>query len=532
MRRIALVVLALVALGCGGAARPATVSSRWTAPALFAHVPDDTPYVIASVEAPDVQARSRVIIALEDAIGEALAETEELEPEDYAELPPPEAALMAILELLRGAPREQWLPRLGLGRAARFVIYGHSLWPVLRVEITDGDKLRLAIERTLHAAGVRRPPRRRGDAIYWNELVGKSRVVAAIRPRELALMIVPAGDGEAAERHVLGLDRPARSLATTTTIPDLLGRHRIPGLAFAYVDTGRVVDALTREPRPIDRTLRELVGPIPAGCRDDLARIARTFPRFVSGYRLDDGRRFEVYSVLETAPWVPRELAALRTTAPVVRDRPAVLAWTLALDAGRLVTWLEAQARGLQARPLTCSWLAPIQDATGGLLAALAAPSGVWAEARRLHAITLELDPLEEGDQVRGAVTLAGTRLAGAVQKLSPAPIATDGRPIPLPATLVGSWARGAHLAVTDARVVFAFGSGSDDRARTGVAAREQPSPLMVMAGNLRALRALLAALDRPSDRGMDLDDFVLVIDPVDTAATTGIEARMTGTFP
>ena len=64
---------------------------------------------------------------------------------DRSQLEPPLRAYFAMLDELEGKNIRQWGHALGFDPSGRFVLYGLSVWPVLRVAVVNETRLRQVI---------------------------------------------------------------------------------------------------------------------------------------------------------------------------------------------------------------------------------------------------------------------------------------------------------------------------------------------------------------------------------------------------
>jgi hypothetical protein len=113
----------------------AAFDPKLVAPALFAHIPADTPYVIAAFEAAPLEYYAK----LKRALGPAFSK---LIKKKQAEGGEPDV-IDAIVDELGGDLSAKALEDRGLSAKPRFAIYGLGVAPVVaRVEIKDEAALR------------------------------------------------------------------------------------------------------------------------------------------------------------------------------------------------------------------------------------------------------------------------------------------------------------------------------------------------------------------------------------------------------
>src|SRR5262249_39605907 len=142
MRAAVVVVVSLLA-GChprgDGPPARARASNTWNGPAVLAQVPADSPYVVGLLEPPSEALRAKMVWSIDRRVVEALRATSDIPLDERLRLDPPARAVLAILDELRGDPTKWW-DNLGFAHDGRWVVYGLSVWPVVRVEVADPAK--------------------------------------------------------------------------------------------------------------------------------------------------------------------------------------------------------------------------------------------------------------------------------------------------------------------------------------------------------------------------------------------------------
>src|SRR4051812_9235336 len=195
--RLCLVAVVAGALACGGAPQPATLSSRWSAPSILAEVPADAPYVIALLEPMNDALRQRMMRNLDAQLAHSMKALDKLR-DGRDKLEPWMRAVLALADELRAKGTAAWFDQLGIDPRGRFVVYGMSLWPVARIELSAPDKLRATIARALSAAGAKPQQRTLDGRSYWIVADRNVSFVAAVLDREAVAAGLPRPGGGAA----------------------------------------------------------------------------------------------------------------------------------------------------------------------------------------------------------------------------------------------------------------------------------------------------------------------------------------------
>jgi hypothetical protein len=526
MRSLWLSVVAVVLVGCGGGApQPGTLSSRWAAPAILSHVPADTPYLIALLEPLNEELRRRMMQGFDDRLVEQLRTLDQTPGFDGSKSEPWIRVAKALASELQGKDPKKWGEQLGFDPRGRFVLYGLSAWPVVRIEISNPARLRSTVERVLSAAGLQPQQRRIDGHAYWVAGGAQVSFVAAVLDREAVAALVPTILLDATLPLVLGMRAPDASLAATTTVPDMLSRHRFLANLLVYFDAHNIVEILSgAKPSALDVPLRAAVGAVAPACRADLDRLVAIAPRVVLGYRRLDDKRFEASAVIETTPGVVGALRKLRAPAPEVTTQVPghpLFAMGAAVDPRELVGWLHGVTRELHDHPFSCPWFLDINHTGRQLAQKLDDPlPPTWLGVRGFSLVVDDATLLPPN--IAGHVVVTGDRVADLVSSLagtSPQfagiPLIRDGRPVALPYKQLRLPVSSAHLALTTDRLVIAAGENSAGRAAEHLATpAPKSSPLMMMAFDLPRLQKLLASFGQPQannfgsvrEVGMSLD--------------------------
>jgi len=437
--RVAVAVLAL-ACACSKPV-PRSAAPGRAVPALFAHVPADTPYLLGAFDAIPLSYYGKLERALRPVFFRALR---------YLSVSDDSGVILnaatAIGEELAGGLTVQNLERIGLSATPRYAFYGLELTTaVFRVEIADDATLLATIDRVAKRAKLPLPAReRRAGREFWRITTPPSApsgtgvsFIVAIADDQLVLA---AGRPADVERHlpaILGLEKPRASMADGAVLAQIMERYKVGEHLVGFVDSRRVARAGVK-----------LAGaPVSPACAREIDRLAARVPRLVFGWAVRE-RETVGTTVLELAPDLAAELAAAQTAVPgldvVVSDGPLVTFGAgLDLERGR-VLGLDA-VQTLQRIAGTCG--AAPSDALARAEAILGAPfPAPWGGLRGLliaiHDIAF---PPAGGLPTRLDLTLALTGTAPAavldlVEQLGVPAIPRDGKlhelaglPMPFP---------------------------------------------------------------------------------------------------
>lgn len=532
MRSLAvLVFVAACSHPSAPAVTPSHVAATWKGPEILAAVPADTPYFFGVIEpmAPDVrdQMYAQTGVQLKKGL-KKLASGEG------------RAALVAaaIYSEVDGADGH-WSDALGIASDARFVLYGLSAWPVMRIEVKDPVRVRELLARVVKAGDPDLQPRSVGRAMLYELREKGLAVVFGVVDNQLIASALPAAQLDRALPAIIGTEPPARSMRDSTVLPTLLAKHRFVPATFGFADTRRVFEVLSGHGKgQFDQLASMLDGKMTPACQDDLGRIAATFPRIVLGYSRVDVRGFEGAFTVETSRSVTAGLAKLHAAMPAMPAKTQPLfAFGAAVNVDAAVTWMKDSASALRAAPFRCDALEPLNKSIDELASKLDQPLPPMVQGLRGFELVID-DATVLPPSGNGHLLVAGDHIADVVHgmlakvpQLASLQLPASGAPMELPLSLLGVPAtiKSAHFALRPTRAVIAVGDDSSGRASGRVAAPDAHVPLMTMVFDIPKLRERFGAFMKDVDfeSFSNMEAATLALDVGDD----GISLEMVGTW-
>lgn len=335
--------------------------SKLAVPELFASIPADTPYLVASLEAAPPELWGKMKQAFKPLIDTATEKWKEQRGENQV--------LDAVMSEMEGKWNQAGLESLGFSAQPRFAIYGLGLQPVVvRTAIKDGKTVEATIERIAAKAGKQLPPpSTRGGRSYWQHASDDgTAVVVSIGDHELIAAVGKAEDVEAKLGLILGLDKPAKSMADGALVKQLMARHGFGGQLIGFADTrqlaGKAIEAAGAAPSP--------------ACTAESDRLSAKLPRLVLGYSELSGSKIAGGFVLEMAPEVVADMRALRTEFPglgaALSGHP-IMAFAAGVNLARAQQLGSAAAGNLQQLGTACG-LGSLADGAAQMARQLSRP--------------------------------------------------------------------------------------------------------------------------------------------------------------
>lgn len=502
MRSAIVVALLLVwSVACGRGAAPPTPSPRvW--PAL-SYVPAETPYLLENLVPPPAAVRAKVLTGADQQLARA---TETLTPLLAGFSGPGGKALASLLAELRAQPFSEWTRSLGFSEGGRFVLYGLSLWPVLRIEVERAEATEALIGRTLRAAELPNAPLPRGAWRIWSHDLGAAALGIALSQQELVLTVMPSRQLARAWPRLLGEVRISPSFAERDRLAELRARHGFLPLAAFFVDTRAVVSLLS------GRATGEHAELAPAPlldqvCAQDATRLAELMPHLAFGYQRMDLASFRGALVAELPAWATAALERVRTRVPgitwPITGKP-LFALGLAIDLQRVAELTNILGQALERSPFLCPALAKLNEAPRALDFGSLPP--LLAQARGLELVLDEY--VADPPSASGHLAMDSAQMASLPSMLAqlpmvlPVPLQQE-QPFELPlGELAPSWLPNAHGLWGAQRLVLAVGRDGVRRAQAQYRAPvPDRSPLLVIAYDVQRLAALLPSMESLTNR-------------------------------
>lgn len=543
MRVLAAVVcVALGVSACGGggthaSAQQGTLSSTWQAPAVLSYVPADTPYLLATLQPIPRGWRDRMYASADERVAElqkqlALMPTDK----DRGSLAPPVRAALAVLAELQATDAKHWTQALGFDEDGRFVIYGASLWPVLRYTVADPAKVTHFAQVAIDAAGVAVTKAELGGKTYWRYDDDGATIVGAIVDGDLVASMFPTSIVNEMLPLVLGTVKPAKSLADTQSITALMGHYQLMPASFGYVDLRATADIVmgrtTGSSSGLDRPISQAAGSLPGACRADIDRLVGLVPRVVLGYRKLDANGAQFRMIAELPAAVAAAIAKLRTAVPEVTaggNGRALMTLGVAASYEDMVPLIRRVATNVGDHPFTCPWFARLNDAAADALRVIDRPMPPVLRTLRGFSFVMD-DFAKDPPLVEAHATFVGPHLRDLMSMLSMfvpgfngVTLPADGSPVPLPlAALHVPPTITAHVAATDERLSVAVGTGTEARVREMIGSGlPKHSPLFSMSMDFTRWAELGLMSKEAASPMVAIRDFAMQIDLIGDGLVT-----------
>jgi len=485
--------------------------------APLAFVPADTPWVFANLEPVPESIRARyekqmqaawpVMIGMFDG---ALADLEKIPPADDDSVTVWEASpgagaaataaakasvateaarmLKAVLDELRTLDTPAKWRAVGVSPDARGAFYGIGLLPVMRAELSDPQAFRALVARIEEKVGSKLATAQVGEQALWTFGTDEIGGVMAIQGSHLVLGLMPGNAGDALTRRVLGLDRPATSMADSGALADFNQARGYLPHGSGWVDTRRIV-ALVGTDEGVAAIARAAGSEPPmldATCRAEFDAIAAKAPRLAFGYTALDGERMSMHSRIDLEPALAQALLALGSSTPGGATRDALFDFGIALPVLGLRDFFLAQVDAVAKAPFRCGHLKGMNEGFAEMrpkLEGMVPPPVANLSGLRLTATRLAWPQGADKPDFAGTLVVGSSSpalLAGLAQLASPdlqkVTLPADGTPVAVPASVLPAGYADMPVSVAMGEKALALAIGKDEGARLATTVAAAPS--------------------------------------------------------
>lgn len=429
------------------------------AAALLSYVPADAAYVVAPLQTMPPQMVADLLKQAEPALKVWASMVADMRKALTEQDNQGSRQLLVLFDVLgdefRGKSMVEGVEHTGVGRSGLSAIYAIDLVPVMRVKLDDSAKMVALIERVNDEGGLELERRNFAGNPLWRlsalELDGAAlRPVVAIAEDYLVITVVPADTSDEVMRSMIGLDKPALSLAQSGELATRAASLGLLPYSVGYIDTGKLLTKLTRADGPVAPAFLAALGQskpsLDPTCLGEIDGLAKRFPGMSFGYSKLDAKGSIVRMLFEFDAETSAELIKLRAPMPggPMPGDTAIFDFGFAVSLKELPGVVERLTGRVTKEPFACTELAPLNAMTDEVVKAFKNPA-VFAAAPMVSGLRVVLDDLSfgpDGSTPSGSGTiLLGSdnpqsligMVKGVVPLLGELQIPTDGSAVLLP---------------------------------------------------------------------------------------------------
>ncbi len=374
---------ALFLAACDQQSEQATVAVQENTNPLLEYVPADTAYVFADLEATPKEITDAYITRFQpalDVISEEIIrfqtdyESGNYEGNQMAKL------ATAILDELGGSLSADKLANLGISLQAHHAVYAMGVFPVIRIELDDADKFRAVIARIEIEMGFEIPEKNLNGSAYWHlsEEDMPVGLYIAILDQQLALSAFPINAEGNLLAAFLGQEMPTQSMASTNALAIMNSKKGYTGYGSGIIDLQRLADEFLNA----DSATRTYLGPemvqelpvLDAVCTAEIKAMVAKAPRMTAGSTKLTANEIAMRYELEIESSLAASLASLVSDTPVAVDGDQLLSGSLAIQVGKLRSFVLEKVNAIVTTPYECEILQDLNQSATELVTQLNVP--------------------------------------------------------------------------------------------------------------------------------------------------------------
>lgn len=456
---------------------------------LLQYVPADTPYLLAhTAPLPDdvLEALAPGMDSLLIAYGNVLKAVIRAEIENADEDSDVSENELAIIEAvsteLASLLTIDGLKSAGIDGQSTLVMYGEGLLPVFRIRLTDGALMESTIARIEDKAGRAMALGKIGDQAYRFTRDEDVQLILAVVKDDLVITAVPTAHTDALLKSLLGLSKPAKSIAKSGKVARLREENGFEPYYMGFVDLTELASTFLDEQTGTNAELLALgdydLATLSDVCKAEFREIAGIVPRIIAGYTKIDTAEISSKFIVELRQDIAAGLATI--TAPVQGlglTRGGLFSFGTSIDLLAARAFYTARLDAMEADPYECEELAelqagaeqgrellkkpimPILYSIKGFLAVVDAMDGMDI-ATQQPPTSVEASFLLATDNPNGLVGMA----AMFSPELAALNLQADGKPKKLQLPPMSPATEEAYVAMTDSSLVISIGKGGAER--------------------------------------------------------------------
>jgi hypothetical protein len=416
--------------------------------------------------------------------------------------------LDAIKAEFAGKDLKAVMDAFGASPQSHYAIYGIGLVPVARVELAKPDNLRATIARIETAAGMKMGAGKVGSQDYWyvdgsewSPNHGKAaplRLKLAIVGKQLVVTVAPEGVSDADLRILLGLDKPAKSLADSGDLAALNKRMGYTNFGSGYFDSAKLVAVLKAPATSLENSFLTAMGEkekpkIDAVCAKEYDALAGAWPGANFGTTELRTKHVEVRGVLQARADIAKDLMGLSAPMPgmdAAKDSLGHLGFSI--DLTKLPDMVGKYADATAKAPWQCPQLADLNKHMAQAKTNADNPM-VVGYASKFHGLHAIVDKLEMKDDSPmpdiAAVAVIGSNdpssllaMAGSfAPDIANAGLKPDGVPKALPPLPNMPPNLPLSAAMTNQLLAISMGAGEDAKLTTAMKLDPAQQPMFVI---------------------------------------------------
>lgn len=481
--------------------------------APLAFVPADTPYAYANIEPIPAAVTKKWSMHMQELLP-VMATTydhmlDQIESKNASER---KVRFIKIARVLVNELKTHtdWdkLRAIGLKPDARMAVYGVGIVPVLRLELGDPAAFKAEVAHIEQLSGEKLDVAKIGNQEYWQLGDTQAMAMIAVEGSHLVVTFAPANASDTLKQTLLGLTRPAQSLAQAGTLQALAKQYGYSPYGEGFVDFTRLAARLSNPLAGSDLEIAKVLdlptSGVDAVCKSEYTALAQKFPRWVMGAQELTPQRIRIGAQMELESGLAKQLVSALTPAPGTgAASEGIVDLSVAIPLLKLKDFWIAQADAVAAKPFACAQLTDLNASFGKMkskLDVIIPPP--FSDLTGLRFVLDKAEPRTGGiPDIAGRLLYATSNPAMAlamaqltVPGLKDLKVAADSKPValPLPPGMLPAGLPPLFVAMSNKAIAVGAGTGEDAKLGAFLAAPAANDPEFVRMHFSGAMYALL----------------------------------------
>ncbi len=346
---------------------------------LLEFIPADSPYFFGGIEAAPEEVLEKFAGIYEemlDAYWEMFKAGFANEGGDISELADSDNPWFKAIGLefyANGEVNKDVFKNFGLSMKSTGGIYGHGLAPVLRIKLSDAERLKKTIARIEKNAGEKIPTLDLDGKSVWNLVFDNSdaQLVFDIQSDYFVASLAPAPEdiGTKPLKQLLGLEKPKSSLADSKYLNQIMREKNYLPYAIGFIDAVKASEPFIEGPSGLNEILFSLSDyemlpheELSDICKKEFREIIQIAPRLLFGTSKYDTDDMNMEYLLELRPDIAKQVADLTAPVPGLGEASGLFSMGFSFNIENMQKFALSQIHAIKKDPFECDKLQELNE--------------------------------------------------------------------------------------------------------------------------------------------------------------------------
>ncbi len=452
---------------------------------LLEYIPADTPYFFGALAPMDDDVleamrtmNQEILRGYGDVIKSVIANAKDEASEEGEEAI---EAMGPLLAKFGEYFEDGQLDELGFAEGVTGGIYGVGLLPVMRLAVEDAAQFEKGIAE-LEASAGSAMSKATIDGLDYRYFKNEEAQVIVANDGDYAIVsVMPTEASDNVLKEVLGLQKPANTLAETSRVADLSAAHGLLPQGLGFIDTVQITETFLSEQSGVNAELLAIAdydaSELSDVCKDEIRDMAKTMPAINAGYTRVATDRFDLLTVVRLREDLATGFKSLAAAVPGLGGTmEGLFAFGFSVDIPAARAFISERAAALEADPFECELFAELQNGVAEMQAAANQPLPPVADS--LRGAKIVIDRMDEFDMTGGQPPSVDARALIAINdapslllmgqmfmpQLASLELEPNGEVLELPQGIIPGMTDPTFVALTENAISLGVGADSKDR--------------------------------------------------------------------